>query len=80
MPTITYLFDDTRDTIVLFDFTEEENKEGEIAKDAEIKFLEINKLNPSLVNQNTTKKDHHYLSLYSQSHGDVISPPPEQLF
>lgn len=77
MPTISYFCDSNNDIIVLLEVTEEENKESEIAKDAEVKFLEITKLNAALVDSKTSKKDNYYLNLYSLSHGDVISPPPE---
>ncbi len=77
LPTISYLCDDDSDNVVLIEKTEEENKESEITEDAEVKFLEITKLNDSAVTTRATKENYHSQSFYSLSHNDVMNPPPE---
>ena len=63
--------------MAIIDVTEEENKENEMAKDFEIKFLEISYSNTSNFTSKKTKRSNFYLDSYTNFFQNVTSPPPE---
>ena len=69
--------DDTEGIVVILDLSEEENKERETLKDAEVKFFEIIKITPSELFNNSGKENHYYSKLYSGSYSNITSPPPD---
>ncbi len=77
LPAISLLCDDDSEAIILVEKTEEENKESEFTEDAELKFLQITRLNESMTAKSASKKNDRSEKFSSLSHDDVMNPPPE---
>lgn len=75
-PTINYRIDGINDTFALVDINEAENKNIEMTKDFEIKFLE--RYNFTSLFKNEGKKFHNYcLQTYDDLYNGITLPPPE---
>ncbi len=75
-PAINYTFEGTNDTFTLVDINKVENKNNEMAKNFEIKFLE--RYNFASLFKIEGEKDHNYrLHTYDDLYNGITLPPPE---
>ncbi|PHR71596.1 MAG: hypothetical protein COA67_06165 [Lutibacter sp.] len=77
VPAITLVVKGEADLLVLLDITEEENKEQEILKDAEIKFIEKEAISAFYKEDLKKETNHVYFFNHSEHYIGIHLPPPE---
>jgi hypothetical protein len=79
LPAINFVANGDANLFVLIDKPEEENKEQEILKDAEIKFIETHSVNNYYKEDLIKKINYVYFFNHSEHYVGINLPPPESI-